>query len=440
MSVSDAVRPQRAPRLRGQTAWTLAGLLAPLAAAVWAFPVLLRTLGSDRFGLFALGLSIVGVAGVLDLGLGRAMTRSVGRWRGTADAFCLRGLWRLGTTCALGLGLALALLVGAAATPGGIALLNVGEPMTVEFRTTVLVTALLVPLVILDTVARGFIEGFEAFAQVAAGRVVAGAGGLVAAAVVASQASGLAAVMAALLGARLAALAIVVSRVARELRAYRHGALPLEPAQRRNVLRYTRDLAAVNLLAPALSHLDRFVIPSMISPTALGVYVAPQEVMTKLLILPFAINSVLFPRLAAAAGSGGAQRATRDLARRAARWSIGAVILAAVALGLAAEMLLRLWLGVGYDDVMATMARWFLVGVVGNTVALFPYTRLQAEGHARRTVIAHAIEWPIYAGLLTFAISFDGLRGAAMAWAARHWLDAALLGWMAHRAAREGTA
>ena len=53
------------------------GLGLPLVMAVFAIPGLLTLIGSERFGLLALAWGLIGYAGVLDLGIGRATTQRV---------------------------------------------------------------------------------------------------------------------------------------------------------------------------------------------------------------------------------------------------------------------------------------------------------------------------------------------------------------------------
>src|SRR5690606_30906099 len=65
--------------------WNLAGLALPLLVAVVTVPHLIATLGQERFGLVALAWGLIGYAGALDLGIGRALTRMVASLRGESN-------------------------------------------------------------------------------------------------------------------------------------------------------------------------------------------------------------------------------------------------------------------------------------------------------------------------------------------------------------------
>ena len=64
-------------RLARNVFWNLLGVGTPLLVAVVAIPRLIEALGTDRFGVLTLAWMVVGYFGLLDLGLGRALTKLV---------------------------------------------------------------------------------------------------------------------------------------------------------------------------------------------------------------------------------------------------------------------------------------------------------------------------------------------------------------------------
>ena len=61
--------------LTRDTALNLAGQLAPLAIAFLTLPATIGGLGADRFGILGLAWAILGSAAMVDLALGRAVTK-----------------------------------------------------------------------------------------------------------------------------------------------------------------------------------------------------------------------------------------------------------------------------------------------------------------------------------------------------------------------------
>ena len=64
-------------RLMSGVVWNALGRGLPLVIALLLTPWLLHLMGVERWGLFTLALAMVGVLGVLDLGVGPALTRSL---------------------------------------------------------------------------------------------------------------------------------------------------------------------------------------------------------------------------------------------------------------------------------------------------------------------------------------------------------------------------
>src|SRR2546423_524881 len=71
--------------LARNTVWNLLGSGAPMLVAVFCIPILIGSLGKDRFGVLALAWALVGYASLFDLGLGRALTQLVARKLGAGE-------------------------------------------------------------------------------------------------------------------------------------------------------------------------------------------------------------------------------------------------------------------------------------------------------------------------------------------------------------------
>src|SRR5690242_18494395 len=55
----------------------IVGQVGPVAVAGFAVPVLVRALGTDRFGILTLAWTAIGYFSLFDLGLSRALTQSI---------------------------------------------------------------------------------------------------------------------------------------------------------------------------------------------------------------------------------------------------------------------------------------------------------------------------------------------------------------------------
>ena len=63
-------------------AWNLLGQGAPLIVALVTIPILIRAIGTDRFGVLNLAWMVIGYFSLFDLGVGRAMTHVIAKYIG----------------------------------------------------------------------------------------------------------------------------------------------------------------------------------------------------------------------------------------------------------------------------------------------------------------------------------------------------------------------
>ena len=59
------------------TIWNLSGNAIPLLVGVTAIPLLIKEVGTERFGVLTLLWVIIGYASLFDLGVGRALTQQI---------------------------------------------------------------------------------------------------------------------------------------------------------------------------------------------------------------------------------------------------------------------------------------------------------------------------------------------------------------------------
>jgi hypothetical protein len=71
--------------LARNTVWSLLGSLSRIVAGAIAVPAIIRGIGAERFGVLSIAWIAMGYVGLLDLGLGRALTKLVAEKAGDAD-------------------------------------------------------------------------------------------------------------------------------------------------------------------------------------------------------------------------------------------------------------------------------------------------------------------------------------------------------------------
>ena len=421
--------------LVGNTLWNLAGTFLPLLIGLVAVPLLLRSLGIERFGMLSLIWMLTGYFGVLDLGLGRALTRLVAEQAEHArDDDLSRAIWTgLGMMSAFGIVGAAGLIVAAEPLVHG--LLNVPEVLRQEAVGAIWFLAFSLPVAIAATGLRGVMEGLHLFKLANLIRIPLAALTFLAPLAVTMVTPDLAVVSASLLGVRI--LGLIAHWVAC-VRAVPGIDRPRRPDRVlfRPLLAFGGWLTVTNVVGPLMTYLDRFVIGALANLAAVAYYATPYDFVTKLLVIPFALTAVLFPMFSGSLARGSAESAalmTRSLA------TVFAVIFPAVMFAVAfAREGLGLWLGEDFASHSFRVLQWLAAGVLVNSMALVPFTFVQGAGRPDWVAKLHLLELPFYFLGLWWMLDVVGIVGAAITWTVRVTVDALVLVWMAHRAAPPG--
>lgn len=410
--------------LRRNVLVSLLGQFLPLIAAVALIPPILRGLGPERFGLLTIVWLVVGYFSLLDLGLGRALTRAVAAGAGRLSARELaETTWTSLVTLTV-IGCAAAVITMLATRFAVERMLPITEVLRPEAEFSLYIAAASIPVVILTAAMRGLLEAHQRFGAVNAVRTPSSILTYASPLVVLPFTQDLRFVVAALVLGRLATLAAFVLII--------RNALPgvlnptrLRPAVLSELLRAGTWMTVSSILAPLMLTADRVMIAAFISVSAVSYYATPYEVITKIWVVAAAFSSVMFPAFATSAkySLGRARRLYGD-----ALYYLVLVTfpLTLVAIAIAPEAL-ELWLGTSFSSVSSTPTQILGVGVFYSSVALLAFSLVQAIGRPAVPALLQFAELPLYVFGAVFLIQRLSLTGAAIVWTLRIVVDALAL-------------
>jgi O-antigen/teichoic acid export membrane protein len=411
--------------------WNLAGFGLPLLVAVACIPPLIHVLGAPRFGLLTLLWAVINYFGLFDMGLGRALTHRLSAAMGSGREEEVGPVARDGLSLMVGLGVVAGIVLWVSA-PFGVALLaHEGDPA--EAVAAVRAIAWAMPFVLLTSGLRGVMEARGAFRPINVVRLVTGVAAVLAPLVVVQAGWNDLGVVAWVLGAlRVFGCLAYAACVARML----PGGLALDAARPGGerlgeLLRTGGWMTVANIIGPLMGYLDRFVIGAVGSMSAVAWYVTPQEIVSRLLIVPVSLASVLFPRLSELHANSGERTATWPLERLAFCVLFVALMPVTLVLGVFAHPILERWVGPEFAREGSTAMLVLCAGVLANSLAHVPFASIQARGNARATALLQMVELPLYVAGLWVLTSMWGVVGAALAWTTRIVVDLAALWIMA---------
>jgi O-antigen/teichoic acid export membrane protein len=409
--------------LAGNALWNLLGAGLPLVFAIFCYPVLKRHLGVDRLGVISLAWVVIGYFSFFDLGLPRALTKLVAERLGQEKSEEIPALvW---TSLAL---LGCMGLAGAAATLLFMPLLlrhllRVPAEIFDETLHAFYWMSAVIPVVVVTAGLRGVLEAFQKFGVATAIRIPMGIFTFLGPVMVLRFSHSLASILAVLVLGRIAAGVAHLWACSRVMPTLRSG-IGFHWTFVKPLLHFGTWMSVSNLIGPLMVYFDRFLVGSLISLSAVTYYSVPNDVVTKLNLIPAAMVGVLFPAFSAMVDT--------DRSRLLFLYECGVKYLflvlfplTLVVIAFAPEALQR-WMGRDFS-VSAVVAQVLAVAVFLNSLSQIPFAHVQSRGRPDITAKLHLVELPIYIGLLFWLAQSMGIRGVAIAWLIRVVIDTGLL-------------
>lgn len=402
------------------TSYNLLGLGIPLISAVVSIPILLHSLGSDRFGLLTLIWAVVSYFGLFDLGLGRALTKQLSMLFALNENEKVGSLVATSTVLMALLGIASGVLLAVLA-PWGIGLIS-GVPNQNEAIYAVYAMALSMPAIVLTSGFRGILEAKHAFATVNLIRLPMGLFTFLGPVLVVIYGQPRLDWIALVLGLGRVIACVVHAWYAWKVLPHNRGDLVIRTNLLKPLWVTGGWLTVSNIISPLMGYVDRFLLSSIVSAGAVAYYVTPQELMTKLWIIPGALTMVLFPTFAAQATKRDEE--TWKLFKKAVRWLFVALLPIISTVVLFSNEILSLWISQAFASQSSMLLQIFAVGILVSCLTHIPFVLIQSAGSPRLTAFVHLTELPFFLGLLWILTSNYGTLGAACAWLTRTIIDA----------------
>jgi O-antigen/teichoic acid export membrane protein len=412
-------------RFTQNVVWSFAGQCLPIGVALFTIPLLIRQLGVDRFGILSLAWVLTGYFGLLDLGMGRALSQAIAKRIGTSEEDDTPTWIGVALLLVCVLGTAGVILLNLLAPWIVLRLLKIPEALQAESLQSLRLLAWAIPCIMISSALRGVMEVRRRFGAVNLLRIATGTLIFLGPVVVLSFSDSLVAVMAALVATRALDAALHLSLCAKNIRMPGWGDSLSKPLHA--LLSFGGWITLSNLIGPILIYLDRLIIGAQISVSAVAYYSVPYDMVSHVGAIPAAMTLVLFPIFATnpAAEKSGAD--TSSLFHRSVRYTLLVLFPLTLLIVTFAGEGLALWIDADFARQGARVLQWLAVGRFINGLAQIPTTFLQGIGRPDLPAKFHAVELPFYALAVWGFTSAFGLVGTAVAWLLRVTIDTLLL-------------
>jgi O-antigen/teichoic acid export membrane protein len=414
----------RGSLLARNTVWNLIGQIGPMGVGLFAIPRLIHAIGTERFGVLTIAWMVVGYFSFFDLGLGRAMTNLVAQRLAIGREGELSPIIWTANLLMLGFGVVGGLIL-AAVTPVLVEnLLRTPAPIVTETKKAFYLLSLSLPFVISTAGFRGVLEARQKFKVINLARFPMGMTTFAAPLLVLPWSNKLPAVIGILVLARIVFWLVHAILALRGMSLFPRKC-DIDRSLLPMLFSFGAWMTVSNIVSPLMAYLDRFLIGTLLSLTAVTYYSTPFEAVMKLLVLPAALVGVLFPAFSSALVTD-RERAAK-LFRRAVKYVALTLLPVTLIVVIFAENGLRLWLGPTFASHSARVLQWLAIGIFVNGLATLPFAFVQGAGRADITGKIHLLELPFYLITVWFLTKHFGIEGTAIAWTIRVIVDCVLL-------------
>jgi O-antigen/teichoic acid export membrane protein len=405
------------------TGWSLLGQVVPIIFAIIAIPILLRTLGVEKFGFLTVAWAVIGYASLFDLGLGRSMTRIVAAELAEGNIAEVKRSIATGMLFLFALGSVMSATVVMLRSQIVVDLLHISPALQLQAEYALLLLALSIPVVVSTAGYTGVLGAYKWFREINIVRIYLGVLALALPVGVSLFTTELHYIVGAVVFVRVCSnlvYALICFKCC-EYRFFR--GIPSWSSAKR-LLGVGMWLNVSNVVGPLLGYLDRLLLGTIVPMNSVAFYTAPYDLLSRTMVFPAALTTVLFPR---AASVNRLSAEAWSMISSSTRATLVVMFPVTLACFLFADHALRLWLGEEMAINGALVVKILSVGVLFNALAQPAATGIQANGNPRAIAVTHLIELPVFILLFWQLTTHFGLAGAAVAAATRFVADAAIM-------------
>lgn len=410
--------------IRKNTLWNLFGSAAPMLVGIATIPYIYNQIGIERIGILTIIWALIGYFSIFDFGLGRAITQRIASLSSLHTESQKIKTAVTGVVLTLMIGVFGGLLGLVTIEVAGVSWINSAKNLEQEIYSSFLLACLAIPATTATAGLRGILEGEQRFKAINLLKLALGLSNFLSPiASIACFAPRLDYIVGSLVLARYLILICHYLIVKRKI-----GTNWEKPdlEESKQLFQFGGWMTMSNIISPLMVVADRFLIANVLGAAVVAYYTIPAEFMIRLLILPAAITTSLFPVFSKDLSE---KNHTNSLAlyKKSLKVIFSMMGLVAICIFIGADFGIGIWLGSEFVEKSSVVASVLAVGILFNSMAQVPHAYIQASGDARSTALIHLFESVLYIPTLFLLMQTHGILGAALAWMLRALLDLVLL-------------
>ena len=402
----------------------LLGQVLVVISGIVCMPILISSMGTELFGVLILAWAVTGYFSIFDLGIGRAMTKLISEKLGRRDLDDIPSLvWT---------GIFFMLLVGLLGT----CLLYFFSPLLVKEALSIPINlqsdtikaffllAFCIPIVVTSSSLRGILEAYQRFDLMNYIRIPMGILTFLSPLIVLQFAKNIVFIVASLVVVRLIEWFVNLLcclNIIPELRKK----ITIKKILLKQLVSFGGWITISNIAGPLISYMDRFLIGSLVSLTAVTYYTVPFDLNIRVMVIPGAIVGVLFSAFSATYQNN--RESSAKMFFTGLKYTFICVYPIILLITFFASDGLELWLGKEFAIESTIVLQLLAFGSIISCLSYIPTALIQAAGRPDVTGKLHFFELPIYLLSLYLLVQVYGIEGAAIAFVLRVLVDVIVL-------------
>lgn len=415
--------------IKKNSLWNLFGSVAPMLIGLFAIPYIYREIGAEKIGVLTIIWALIGYFSIFDFGLGRSITQRISSINAHKDITHIIRTSSTGVVITLIIGMVGALIGYLLLKIFGVEWINTKPELESEIYLSFILSCLAIPITTVTTGMRGILEGIQRFDQVNLLRFALGISNFLGPIFsIYYWGSDLSVIVLSLVITRLVILFAHLFCVKNFLRINKDN---INKRESERLFQFAGWLTLSNLISPLMVVADRFFISSMLGAAVVSFYTIPADFLIRLLVIPFAITSSLFPVFSA--GIAERNKSINSIYKKSLLFVLRLMLPIVLVIIFSSKWALGVWLGEDFAFHAHIVASVMAVGILFNSMAQIPHAYIQASGDAKTTALIHLLESFIYVPILVVGVDLYGVVGGAVAWTTRCLMDFVLLQYCAVR-------
>jgi O-antigen/teichoic acid export membrane protein len=409
--------------MAGYTIWNLLGSGLPLVFGLVAFPIMINEnfgFGKERLEIIGIVWMLVGFSSIMDMGLGRALTKLFAEKLSLGKNDELAGVFWTAVVVTSFLGLLIGILV--ILFLPDLATQNLNPLLRRQVVKSFIAIGCAIPIMVLNVGLLGVLQACQKFKMINIIRILFGSYTFLSPLAILLFTKSIFSVVIVLLCGRLI-----------EMLAYFIGCIHTVPELRTEVkfrsfelkplLSFGGWMTISNVSVGIMTHINRFVIRTLEKIGEGTYYFIPEELVIRLLIIPRAWIEVLFPALVTSFSN--TKNDNTELFSKGAKYLLLVMLPVVLGLSVFAYTVFSIWLPDGeiFAEKSAFIVICLTLGIFVHSIARFIWYFIQAAGRPDLAARLHLAELPIYMFAVYFLIRRYGINGAAMGWTLRIVVD-----------------